>query len=72
MKLNLYAIFDTASGVYDGPLRSRADAEAIRDFRGLVMNAETKVAQNPEDFYLVRIGMFDDNKGVLMPEDPVP
>ena len=70
MKINLYAIFDTASGVHDGPLRSRADAEAIRDFSGLVMNAETKVGKNPEDFYLVRIGIIDDNTGVLIPESP--
>ena len=30
VKLNLYAIYDTASGVYDGPFKARSDAEAVR------------------------------------------
>ena len=70
MRHVLFAVFDTASGVYDGPFRAMTDAEAKRNFANLVRNPETRIGQNPEDFYLVRCGVWDDNKGQVSPEEP--
>ena len=70
MRLNVYTIFDTASGMFDMPLVFRADGEALRWFSNLTQNAETKVGQNPEDFTFFRIGTYDDNKGKLVGEAP--
>ena len=70
MKLNLYAIFDTASGVYDGPFKCRSDPEAIRTFRGIATDADHPIGKNPEDFHLARVGSWNDNKGELVPETP--
>lgn len=69
MRHILFTIFDTASGVYDGPFRARTDQEAVRHFTNLVLNPETAVGRNPEDFYLVRCGVWDDVKGQVSPED---
>ena len=66
MKIGLYAVFDTASGVYDGPIPMQSDAVALRNFRGVVQNAEHPIAQNPEDFSLIRIGEWNDATGEVV------
>ena len=63
MKVNLYAIFDTASKVYDGPFPALTDEVAIRDFTNISMNKESKVGRNPEHFLLYRVGTWDDAVG---------
>lgn len=63
MKVNLYAIFDSASCVYDGPAPAHNDGVALRDFDNIARNPETKVGMNPEYFSLWRVGTWDDSKG---------
>jgi hypothetical protein len=63
MKLGLFSIFDSASGVYDGPFKARTDAEAIRAFSGVVADAEHPVGRHPEDFTLVKVGSWNDGTG---------
>lgn len=67
MQKNLYAIFDTASGVYDSPLTFTADAEAIRFFKHIVGKEDTVVGKNPEDFSLVRVAAWNDTSGEVVP-----
>ena len=69
MQKNLYAIFDTASGVYDIPMPFITDAEAVRFFKQIVSNSETKVGKNPEDFSVVRVGLWNDTTGEVVPLD---
>jgi hypothetical protein len=69
MRLNIYTIFDTASGAYLRPFFMRSDGEALRMFENESINAESPVGQHPEDYSLFRIGTYDDNKGELHPED---
>ena len=66
MIVNLYAVYDVASGVYDGPVPCQTDAVAVRNFTGLATNPESPIAKNPEDFSLVRVGRWDDSKGELI------
>ena len=66
MKVNLYAIFDSASGVYDGPFPSLADEAAIRDFTNVARNTETKVGRNPEYFTLFKVGTWNDGTSELV------
>ncbi len=68
MKLNIYTIFDTASGLYLRPLFAQSDGLAMRSFEDAAMNAETEVGQHPEDYSLNRIGIFDDTNGTLTNE----
>lgn len=69
MKLNAYSIFDSAAGAYARPFFVQSDAQAVRSFKDVVADAEHPIGAHPEDYYLVRIGVFDDNSGKFQPED---
>lgn len=68
MRLNVYTIFDTAAGAYMRPFFLQSDGQATRSFKDLALDAEHAVGQHPEDYSLWRIGIYDDNKGELVPE----
>ena len=71
MNRNIYMVFDTAAAIYMGPIVHRTDGEALRDFEAISTNAETKIGQNPEDFSLYKVGMFNDNDGILQPLEKI-
>lgn len=66
MKVNLYAVFDSASAMYDGPIPGKADGHIIRHFSDQAINPDTPIGAHPEDFALVKIGTWDDSKGELV------
>ena len=63
MKQNMYAIFDTCSGVYDGPIPGKADAHMIRSFSDLAINADHPIGKHPEHYALVKVGQWNDSTG---------
>ena len=63
MNLNIYTIFDTASGTYMRPFFTQADGQAVRSFKDISCDAEHEIGQHPEDYSLWRIGLYDDNSG---------
>ncbi len=65
MKLNIYSIFDTASGLYSRPFFTQSDAEAVRSFGDIAKDAEHPVGSHPEDYTLFRIGTFDDSTALI-------
>lgn len=65
MKVSLYAVYDRCSGVYDGPIPGRADAEMIRNFTHMCGNSESKISQSPEDYTLFKLGLWNDGTGEL-------
>ena len=69
MRLNVYTIFDVASGAYMRPFFGASDGQAIRSFTDISQDADHEIGKHPEDYSLYRIGTYDDNKGVLHPED---
>lgn len=69
MKLNVYSIYDTAVGAYMRPFFLQSDGQAQRMFKDLVQDKEHDVGKHPEDYSLVRIGSYNDQKGKLEPED---
>lgn len=71
MRLFIYCVFDTCSGVYDRPMCARTDAEMIRSFGHIASDASHPIGKNPEHFQLHRVGTFDDNTAVIVPEDGV-
>ena len=60
MKLNMYSIFDTATGAYMRPFFLQSDGQALRMFSDLVNDKEHEVGKHPEDYSLVRFGVWDD------------
>lgn len=69
MKLNIYSIYDTAVGAYMRPQFMQSDGQAIRLFSDLATSADNEVGKHPEDYSLVRLGVWDDNTGKFQPED---
>ncbi len=69
MKLNIYSIFDTASGLYSRPFFTQADAEALRSFNDLAIDKDHPVGAHPEDYTLFRLGTYDDGRGFLQNEE---
>ncbi len=67
MKLNLYSIFDTASGLYLRPMFAQSDGEAIRAFSDAV-TSDTEYGKHPEDYSIHRLGIYDDTNGTLTDE----
>jgi len=65
MKHNIYSIFDTASGIYQRPIFSRADGEIMREFQNICVDREHPCGMHPEDYSLIRVGTFDDQNGFL-------
>ena len=68
MKQNIYSIFDTASGLYSRPFFTQSDAEAIRSFSDIAVDAEHPIGRHPSDYTLFRLGIFDDRDGKLTDE----
>lgn len=71
MRMFLYSVFDSCSGLYDRPFVAVADGAAIRSFGDIAVDAEHPVGVHPEHFSLFRLGEFDDNKGEVLGKDRV-
>ena len=56
MNMKLYAIFDSASGVYDGPFKARGHGEIMRMFGDIALDASHPVGKHPEHFSLYIVG----------------
>ncbi len=69
MKTNLYAIYDTACGVYTKMVFAQADGMVTREFQDLVNDAESAIGQHPEDYSIFRLGNFNDLTGLIVNED---
>ncbi len=68
MKVQIYAVFDMASGTYEKPFFSTADALVRREFQNVATAADTPINQHPKDYSLWRLGNFDDNSGKVNDE----
>lgn len=65
MKKDLYAVIDTASGVYDGPMPGVSDGHMVRSFSDMAVNAENPIGKHPEDYALIKVGTWNDGTGEL-------
>jgi len=70
MKMNVYCVFDRASGVYDRPWCMHSDPAAIRSFTDISQDADHPIGKHPEDFTLFRIGEWHDDRGELIGSPP--
>ena len=71
MILQLVAVFDRASGVYDGPIPVKQLAQAIRQFKDMARNEQSPIAKHPEDYTLMHVGTWNDSEGVVESKIPV-
>ena len=68
MKVTLFAVYDSASGVYDGPFPGKAEGHVIRSFSDQCLNADGPMGAHPEDFTLFKIGTWNDGTAELVDE----
>jgi hypothetical protein len=68
MILGKYTIYDAALEGYNQDWTMHNDGIAIREFTDMC-NSDTKIAKNPEDYSLWKIGSFDNVTGELIPQD---
>lgn len=68
MIVNVYAMRDLKSN-FMSPTVSVNDAVAMRSFDSAVETATNELSTHRDDFQLFRIGRFDMDKGILIPED---
>lgn len=69
MKLNVYTIYDTATAAYMRPMFMDSDGQAMRIFSDVAVDAEHEIGKHPEDYSLVRIGVWDNATAKYAEED---
>lgn len=70
-KLIICTIYDSKAEAYLVPFTMRSEAEAVRAFGDHASQAGTPVNQHPEDYFLYKVGSFDQNTGVITACDKV-
>lgn len=63
MQLKVYSIHDQKCEIFNTPYFQVTHGEAERNFKSLVNDKKSKVADHPEDYDLYYLGEYDDNKG---------
>ena len=63
MKMNAYAIYDTAGLTFMRPFFTSSDAMALRAFKDVVSDATHVICKHPEDYSLHRLGTWCDQTG---------
>ena len=71
MKVKLYCVLDSCSGVYDGPVPAHNDQVALRNFISFANNPEHPIGRNPSDFSIWRVGEWNDGIGEVTAETKV-
>jgi hypothetical protein len=70
MERNVYSVKDKATGMLMNPFVEVNDATAVRAMVDLIRNQkEHAFAQHSGDFLLVKLGTFDDVKGIIGVDD---
>lgn len=65
MKIKVYCVFDVVAEIHMAPFVASLDAVASRSFATCVNDERHAFYSNPADYFLVKIGEFDQTSGVL-------
>ncbi len=68
MKAQIYAIFDTCSGIYEKPFFHTADDAVKREFQDVVNTVDHPINRHPEHYSVWRLGNFDNLTGDVVDE----
>lgn len=71
MEMQVFAVFDKKSELYNLPFFMQTTGEALRAFMDLARDEKTVLYRHPEDFRLSRLGTFDNKAGVFKMSEPV-
>lgn len=71
MKTNLYSLFDKKSSFHAKPITHQNNETLFRELINMLQdqnNKEVQFVKNPEDFYIFKLGTYDDNSGEIIPD----
>ena len=68
--MNLYVVHDNVAGMSSFLHEAVNDGVALRDYNKFLANKE-KNGEDPKDFTLLRIGMLDHEKNIIVQETPL-
>lgn len=66
----MYAVMDTQAETFGSPFLIQTDGLALRTFHEAALNPKTEISKYPMDYVLYNIGKYDDETGMLLPEEP--
>lgn len=67
----IVSVYDTAAACYLRPFYCLSDAEAIRTFQDICVADDHPISAHPEDYSLVRLGVFNDSDGIFHSADKI-
>lgn len=67
--IGLYTVKDSKADNCVAPFAFRTDGEAIRAFGDSVVKGGTPLSEHPEDYFLYRIGHFNQVTGEIVAEE---
>lgn len=67
--VGLYTVKDAKAESCLAPFAFRTDGEAIRAFGDSVVKGDTPLLAHPEDYFLYRVGNFNQVTGVIVAEE---
>lgn len=67
--VGLYTVKDSKAESAVAPFAFRTDGEAIRAFGDSVEKGGTTISTHPEDYFLYRVGSFNQVTGEIIPEE---
>lgn len=70
MNIRLYSIYDIKSLTYAPPYVAATDGVAVRMLKELVDDNNNMVGRHPADFKLYCIALFDDQRGLVLAQQP--
>lgn len=68
MKVQIYAVYDTCSGLYEKPFFHTADDAVRREFQDVATTADHPINKHPEHYSIWRLGNFDNLTGDVKDE----
>ena len=70
MEAKIFAVRDTKSDGFARPSFFISDEAAIRAFSTAVDGGDENMTRFPDDFTLYRLGVYDDESGIITGSDP--
>lgn len=67
MQIKMFSIFDSKAEEFDNPFYARNEATAKRSFRRAVNQEGSAFGEQPGDYTLFEIGVFETDTGLIEP-----
>lgn len=72
MIVGLYAVQDFVAGVFHPPFVAHTAGTAERFIRDMVSQPDHPYGKHPADYFLWRVGAYDDAQALVQPEETGP